>query len=97
MFLVPHTLNAPAPPENGVPLILNPEASTFSLSVEPAANITVSHKPAVPTIEPMIRLLEPVVTTHPELHPIKMLLLAVVLLYPAYLPMKLLKLPVVLQ
>ena len=76
MFLVPHTLIAPPPPpENGEPLILKPVASTFNLSHVPAANITVSHKPAEPTTEPMIKLLEPVTTAHPAKHPMNVLLL----------------------
>jgi hypothetical protein len=82
MFLVPQTLNALAT-VNGEPLILKPVLSTRSLSVVPAAKITVLHKPAVPATEPMIVLLQPVVTAHPELQPIKLLRLPVVLLRPA--------------
>jgi hypothetical protein len=79
MFLVPQTLNAPAPPLNGVPLILKPVASTRSRSVVPAASTTVSHKPAEPVIEPIIVLLPPVTTAQPELHPKNKLFDAVVL------------------
>ena len=95
IFLVPHTLNAPAT-VSGEPLILNPEASTLSLSVVPAANITVLHNPAVPNIDPMIKLLEPVVTAHPALQPINVLTLPVVLFLPALVPKKILYSPVVL-
>jgi hypothetical protein len=69
---------------NAAPLIVNPAAVTRNRSVAPAANITVSLRPAVPTIEPIIVLLTPVVTAHPELHPPKKLLLPVVLLRPAH-------------
>jgi hypothetical protein len=60
MLVVLQTLNALAT-VNGAPLILNPVESTRNLSHVPAARITVSHKPAVPTIEPMIVLQPPVV------------------------------------
>jgi hypothetical protein len=82
IFLEPQTLNALAT-VNGAPLILKPEASTRNLSVEPAASITVSHKPAVPTTEPMMVLQPPVTIAQPELHPKKLLRLAVVLVRPA--------------
>jgi hypothetical protein len=59
--------------------MLNPVASTRNLSVVPAASITVLHKPAVPTIEPMIVLQPPVTTAQPELHPKNKLFDAVVL------------------
>ena len=82
MFVVLQTLNALGT-VNGAPLICSPVASTRNLSVVPAANITVLHKPAAPNPEPMIKLLEPVVTAQPALHPKKMLLKPVVLLRPA--------------
>jgi hypothetical protein len=97
IFLVPQTLNAPLPPLNGVPLILNPVSSTRSLSQLPAAKITVLHKPAAPTIEPIIVLFDPVVTEYPELHPKNKLFEPVVLYKPAAKPMKWLLLPVVLD
>jgi len=81
---------------NGAPLILNPVASTFNRSVVPAANITVLHKPASPTTEPIMVLLQPVVTAHPELHPIKIFTDPVVLLQPAQDPAKKLLLPMLL-
>jgi hypothetical protein len=96
MFVVLQTLNALGA-LNGEPLILKPVASTFNLSHVPAANITVSHKPAEPTIEPMIKLLEPVVTAHPALHPKNVLLLPVVFNRPAQRPAKKLSPPNVLQ
>jgi hypothetical protein len=73
---------------NGVPLILKPVASTRNLSVLPAANITVLHKPAVPGTAPMIVLLQPVVTVQPELHPMKIFVDPVVLQKPAQAPAK---------
>jgi hypothetical protein len=96
MLVELHTLNALAT-VNGAPLILNPVESTRNLSVEPAANITVLHKPAVPTTEPMMVLQPPVTTAQPELHPKNRLLQAVVLESPAQRPAKKLWLPVVLQ
>jgi hypothetical protein len=71
-------------------LILKPVESTLNLSHVPAANITVSHKPAEPTIEPMIKLLEPVVTAQPALQPKKLFNVPVVLSEPALQPKKLL-------
>jgi hypothetical protein len=79
MLVVLHTLNALAT-VNGAPLILNPVESTRNLSHAPAASTTVLHNPAVPTIEPMIVLLQPVVTTQPELHPTKIFVDPVVFL-----------------
>jgi len=95
IFCVPQTLNALGA-LNGAPLILNPVASTRNLSHAPAASITVLHKPAVPTIEPTIVLLQPVTTAQPELHPTKIFVDPVVLQIPAQRPAKKLWLPVVL-
>ena len=96
IFLVPHTLKALAT-VNGEPLILKPVASTRNRSVEPAANITVLHNPAVPVIEPIIVLLQPVVTAQPDIHPTKIFVEPVVLRRPAHWPAKKLWLPLVLQ
>jgi hypothetical protein len=65
---------------SGAPLIVKPVESTRNLSVEPAASTTVLHKPAVPTIEPMMVLQPPVTTAQPELHPKNKLFDAVVFL-----------------
>jgi len=86
---VPHTLNALVT-VNGDPLIVKPVASTRSLSVLPAPSITVLHNPAVPTIEPMIVLLQPVVTAHPASQPKKLLRQLVVFEQPALKPIKVL-------
>jgi len=65
---------------SGAPLIVNPVESTRNLSVVPAANTTVLHNPAVPTIEPTMVLQPPVTTAQPELHPKNKLFDAVVFL-----------------
>jgi hypothetical protein len=78
ILFVPHTLNALGA-LNGAPLILNPVASTLNLSVVPAANITVLHKPAVPSTVPMIKLQPPVTTAQPARRPMKLLYLPMVL------------------
>jgi hypothetical protein len=78
MLVELHTLNALGA-LNGAPLILNPVESTRNLSHAPAASTTVLHNPAVPTIEPIIVLLQPVTTAQPELHPKNKLFDAVVL------------------
>jgi hypothetical protein len=62
MLYLPHTENAPEPPEKGTPLILKPVLSTRRRSVEPAANTTVEHKPAVPRTDPMMVLQHPLTT-----------------------------------
>ena len=69
---------------NGDPLILNPVESTRNLSQVPAASKTVLHKPAEPTIEPIMVLQPPVTIAQPELHPTKIFVDPVVLRRPAH-------------
>ena len=66
-------------------------ASAINLSVSnlaqaPAEMITVLHKPAEPTAEPMMVFWQPVTTAQPAKQPRNMLLLAVVLRRPAQNP-----------
>ena len=63
-----------------VPMPTRPEESMRSLSVVPAPMMTVSARPAVPKMFPIIVLLEPVVSNRPACCPTQVLLEPVVLL-----------------
>ena len=53
------------PESTDSPLTVNPDESTFNLSIVPAAIITVSDISEVPNALPIIVLLLPVVTAQP--------------------------------
>jgi len=83
MLVLLHTLNTLAPPTM-LPLTYKPVALTHNLAHAPAEIITVLHRPAEPTILPMMVFWQPVVTAQPALQPRNMLLEAVVLSRPAH-------------
>lgn len=85
MLLVLQTLNTLAPPTK-VPFTYKPVALAHNLAHAPAEMITVLHRPAEPTADPMMVFWQPVVTAQPALQPTNMLLEAVVLQKPALTP-----------
>ena len=87
MLVVLQTLNALAPPPpTRVPFTYRPVALAHNLTQAPAEMITVLHKPAEPTILPMMVFWQPVTTAQPAWQPTNMLLQAVVELAPAQNP-----------
>ena len=96
ILLVAQHLNTAAAVGTMLPFTYKPVAFTHNLAQAPAEIITVLHKPAEPTAEPMMVFWQPVVTAQPAKQPRNMLFEAVVLQNPAHWPANKLSEPVVL-